>query len=443
MRSRKIKRLLSVMLAGAMTAGMLAGCSGGGSSSEEAKTDDSGATIIKFGIHVANPAEQEPVTNNIVEAFNKANEGKYKVEFEAADTETHSKNMKLKAEDGTLPQIFWIEGSEASEYSEAGVLLDLTEFLDENADVKTALGGMEAAFKDDNGQFGLPYQCNVQGIFYNKELFDNAQVDYPTDETTYDEFVEMVKKLKDSGVVPLAIGSKNSAYAMWEFNEFLARYGWEDNIDNIISGKDKFNNEELLACFEKLEGLKDAAAFPDNMATIEYFDAKQLFNEGKAAMFGTGQWDCAEFDENIGNKIGFWWGPKFADTKSSQEVVMKVPSAPIGVSATVADDEKLKEGVYEFLKFYYGEEAAKISYEGSIFPATSYEGAAASDSQYSMNAMIEALGNGWASPQAAPDLTVSSAVQEALYDAIFGVLQGTYKPAEALDKIDAALANSQ
>lgn len=230
---------------------------------------------------------------------------------------------------------------------------------------------------------------------------------------------------------------------MWEFNEFLARYGWEDNIGNILDGKDKFNNKELLACFEKLRGLKDANAFPENMATIEYFDAKQLFNEGQAAMFGTGQWDCAEFDTNIGDKIGFWWGPRFTDTQSNQNINMKVPSAPIGISAAVAEDEKLKEGVYEFLKFYYGEEAAKISYEGSIFPATSYEGLAASDSQYSMNTMIEALANGWESPQAAPDLTVSSAVQEALYDGIFGVLQGTYQPAEALDKIDAALANSQ
>ncbi len=441
MKNKKLKRLLSAVTIGAMMLGLMTGCSGGGS--EEAQTDESGATVIKFGIHVANPAEQEAVTNNIVEAFNKANDGKYKVEFEAADTETHSKNMKLKAEDGTLPQIFWIEGSEAAEYSEAGVLMDMTEFLDENPDIKTALGGMDAAFKDDNGQYGLPYQCNVQGIFYNKELFDRAKAAYPTDATTYDEFIEIIKKLKDSGVTPLAIGGKNSAFAMWEFNEFLARYGWEDNIGNILEGKDKFNNKELVACFEKLQGLKDAGAFPENMATIEYFDAKQLFNEGKAAMFGTGQWDCAEFDENIGDKIGFWWGPRFTDTQSNQDIVMKVPSAPIGISAAVADDEKLKEGVYEFLKFYYGEDAAKISYEGSIFPATSYEGLAASDSQYSMNTMIEALANGWGSPQAAPDLTVSSAVQEALYDGIFGVLQGTYQPADALDKIDAALANSQ
>lgn len=64
-------------------------------------------------------------------------------------------------------------------------------------------------------------------------------------------------------MVPLAIGSKNSAFAMWEFNEFLARYGWEDNIGNILDGKDKFNNKELTACFEKLQGMKDAGAFPE------------------------------------------------------------------------------------------------------------------------------------------------------------------------------------
>ncbi len=440
MKVKRLRKIFSAMLVSTLSLSLMAGS---GDSSNETKTDESGATVIKFGIHVANPEEQEPVTYNIVQAFNKANEGKYKVEFEAADTETHSKNMKLKAEDGTLPQIFWIEGSEASEYSEAGVLMDLTEFLDENTEIKKALGGMEAAFKDDNGQFGLPYQCNVQGIFYNKELFDKAGVSYPTDDTTYDEFVEMIKALKTSGVTPLAIGSKNSGFAMWEFNEFLARYGWEDNIENILSGSDKFNNAELLACFEKLKGLKDAGAFPDNMATIEYFDAKQLFDGGSAAMFGTGQWDCAEFDENIGDKIGFWWGPKFTDTQAEQNIAMKVPSAPIGVSAAVADDDNLKEGVYKFLSFYYGEEAAELSYEGSIFPATNYEGVAASDSQYAMNAMLEALADGWESPEAAPDLTVRSAVQEALYDGIFGVLQGTYEPAEALDKMDTALANSQ
>lgn len=429
-------------MAGTMAVGLLAGCSGGKEPEPKAESEG-GATTIKFGIHVANPQEQEAVTYNIVQAFNEKYDGKYKVEFEASDKESHSKNMKLEASDGTLPQIFWLDASEAPEYSDSGVLMDLSDFLSENSDIQTALGGMENAFQDDNGQYGLPYQCNVQGIFYNKDLFDKAGIEYPTNDTTYEEFIEMIKKLKESGVTPLSIGSKNSAYAMWEFNETLARYGWAENIDSILSGEKKFNNEDLNACFEKLKGIADAGAFPENMATIEYFDAKQLFNEGKAAMFGTGQWDCAEFDENIGEKIGFWWGPKFTDTNYNQDIAMKVPSAPIVVNAEVADDDAVKEAVYEFLKFYYGEDAAKISYEGSIFPATNYSEVAATDTQYSMNAMLEALAAGWESPEAAPDLTVVSAVQEALYNSMFGVMQGTYEPSEALDKIDEALSYSK
>lgn len=80
---------------------------------------------------------------------------------------------------------------------------------------------------------------------------------------------------------------------------------------------------------------------------------------------------------------------------------MKVPAAPLVVSSAVKDNDKAKEALYAFLKYYYGEEAAKISYEGSIFPATNYDGIAATDSQYAMNAMITALGNGWETPKAA------------------------------------------
>lgn len=437
---KKLKKVTSAVLVAAMSMGLLAGC-GGSKSSEEAKTDADGATVIKFGIHVANPKKQETVTYNIVQGFNKENKGKYKVEFVAADTEAHSKNMKLAAQDGSLPEIVHLDSAEAPEYNEAGYLLDMSDFLKENKDIDDALDGMEDAFNDGKVQYGLPYQSNVQGFFYNKDLFDKAGIAYPTDDTTYDEFLDMIAKLKDSGVTPIAIGSKNSGYSMWEFNEFFSRYGWGDNEKSYTGDKAKYSNDDMNACFEKIKGLADAGAFPENMATIEYFDAKQLFNEGKAAMFGTGQWDCAEFDKNIGEHIGFWWGPKFEDSSYEQNIAMKVPAAPLVVSSAVKDNDKAKEAVYAFLKYYYGEEAAKISYEGSIFPATNYDGIAATDSQYTMNAMITALGNGWKTPKAAPDQTVTPAVQKAMYDAIFGVMQGTYSPKDALKNMDSAAAN--
>lgn len=348
--------------------------------------------------------------------------------------------MKLKAKDGTLPQVFWLNSAEAPEYAESGALLDLKDFLTSNSAIDEALNGMEDAFNTAKIQYGLPYQCNVQGFFFNKEIFDQAGVDYPTNDTTYDDFITMINKLNQAGKTPISIGSKNSGFAMWEFNEFLERYGWSEYYQQILKKEKKFANEDLLACFEKLNGLKEAKAFPENMATIEYFDAKQLFNDGSAAMFGTGQWDCSEFDKNLGDKVGFWWGPIFSDSKYEQKVAMKVPSAPIVVNAKVGENKEMKEAVYAFLNFYYGKEAAEISYKGSIFPATNYAGVSASENQYAMNAMLEALSAGWTSPAAAPDQTLSSAVQTELYNGIFGVLQNTYTPQEALEKMDETLS---
>ena len=176
MKKKSIKKVTSAVLVAAMSMGLLAGC-GGSKSSEEAKTDADGATVIKFGIHVANPKKQETVTYNIVQGFNKKkkkkkknnkeNKGKYKVEFVAADTEAHSKNMKLAAQDGSLPEIVHLDSAEAPKYNEAEYLLDMSDFLKENKDIDDALDGMEDAFNDGKVQYGLPYQSNVQGFFYN------------------------------------------------------------------------------------------------------------------------------------------------------------------------------------------------------------------------------------------------------------------------------------
>lgn len=438
---KTFKEFVAVGVTIAMSLGALAAC--GASDQSEVRRDSTGAVVIKFGINVANPQKQEPATYAIVNAFNKKNKGKYKVKFEAADTETHNKNMKLEASDGSLPEVFWVEGSQVTDFLKADVLLNLKDFLAENPSIKKGLSGAEKAFQTNDVQYGLPYQSNVQGFFYNKEIFDKAGVHYPTNSTTYDEFLRIVSKLKNYGVTPITIGSKNSSYAMWEFNLWLSRYGWQENIPSILKGKKKFNNPSFRNAFTKIEKLRQASAFPGNVSTMEYFDAKQQFEDGKAAMFGSGQWDNSEFDKKFGSHIGFWWGPTFTDSHYSQKVGMRVPSAPIAVNSSISDNAEVKKATYAFLKFYYSKKAAKISYENSVFPGTNYPGLSPRKNQYTMTEMVKALSDrSYTYPEAAPDLTVSTAVQQALYDSIFGVIQGTYTPDQALKKIDEAQKNN-
>lgn len=395
------KRIIALFMAVAMVAVLVAGC-GSSSSSKNDDSSDDGEVTIKFGIHVADPESQESVTYKIVQAFNEKYAGKYKVEFEAADTEAHSKNMKLAATDGTLPEIFWLDSSEAPEYAEAGYLLDLTDFLKEYSETDAALDdSVKEAFYDDI-QYGLPYQCNVEGFFYNKTLAEQLGVEIKNG-TTFDELLDIVEKCKKEGITTIAQGNKNSSYAIWGYLAMLDRYGYSDYIDDILSGDKKFNNEDLVKCFEKLQSLGKAGAFSENMATQEYFDAKELFESGKALFFDSGAWDCAELDEKMGDNVGFWWGPTFSDSSYEQNAAMKVPSAPICVSSKVAEDDATKEAIYKFLEFYYSEGAATTSYEGSVFPATNYTGIEIADTQYALGEVVASIDEGWTSPAAQPD----------------------------------------
>lgn len=432
------KRVVALFMTMAMVATLVVGC-GSKTSSEKEDSANGGEVTIKFGIHVADPESQEAVTYKIVQAFNEKYAGTYKVEFEAADTEAHSKNMKLAAADGTLPEIFWLNSSEAPEYAEAGYLADLTDFLSEYGETASALDeSVKSAF--NNGiQYGLPYQCNVEGFFYNKTLVEELGIEIKNG-TTFEELLDIVDKCNEKGIVTIAQGNKNSSYAIWGYLAMFDRYGYSEYINEILSGDKKFNNEDLEKCFEKLQSLAQAGAFADNMATQEYFDAKELFESGKALFLDSGAWDCAELDETMGETVGFWWGPTFTDSDYNQNAAMKVPSAPICVSSAVEENDSAKEAVYKFLEFYYSKEAATMSYEGSVFPATNYTGIEVADTQYALAEVVASIDEGWTSPAAQPDQILTSAVQSQLYDSILGTLTGNYEPKDALDKIDSQMS---
>ncbi|MCH4238934.1 MAG: extracellular solute-binding protein [Oscillospiraceae bacterium] len=434
-----LKRIVTFGLAAAI-ATSVTGCatSNQSSSSDVASEKKSGSkTVITLGMHVANVDEQEPVTGKIIKAFEQANPN-ITVQIQGNDKDAHVNKMKLDAQSGELPDIFWMDSSVAPQLNSSGVLLDLSDFLKAYPAVNTALSeNMKAASRSSDGkQYGLPYQSLVTGFWYNKAVFKRVGIDAPKNGTTYDELIKMVKALHTKGIIPIAQGAKD-AYSVWGFLTGLERYGYFSKIDSILNGKAKFDNPDFLKYFSKINTLGKAGAFPSNCATSTYFQAKADFTSGKAAMFDSGVWDAGVLDKSIGKNIGFWWGPTFQDSSDNQKVSMNVSSAPFCVSKAVGDNQSKKDAVYKFLAFYYSKQAAKISYEGSIIPATNYKVDANLESKPAFKAVVTALQeSGWSSPKAQPDLVLTEAVQAQLYDSIYGTMLGTYSPKEALEKID-------
>ena len=150
-----MKKAGALALSLVLAAAVLAGCagtagpqstaaSGGGASAPAANSGGaaSAATgeqiVITYGAHVANMAEQEPATYAVIEAFMAANPDVV-VEINGADTDEHVKRMKMAAQSGTLPDVFWLLPAPSLEMWDAGLLLDFNDYFAESPEVEAKI----------------------------------------------------------------------------------------------------------------------------------------------------------------------------------------------------------------------------------------------------------------------------------------------------------------
>lgn len=396
-------------------------------------------TTITFAINVGNCKEQNPEYYYSVQKFMEANPD-IKIELVENATEEHNSLMQLYASTNELPDIFWLYEGDASTFQENGYLLALNDFFEENPDISAAIADpLETAYSDNDGTiYGIPCSTFITGLWYNKAVFDSCGIPYPTDDTTYEDLLAMVETIKENGYVGIAQGALTN-YSLWCWLGSFNRYGYADKIDAVMSGELSF--AEFRPLLEKLAELGEKGAFPDNYATIDYFEAKDLFKTGSVAMFDAGAWDAATVTEALGEDIGFWWGPTFDDTDYSQMTVNQFANAPFVVSSAVADDAAKKEAVYRFLKFFYGQEGASIMNEYSTFSTANYTNLDSTNDNVGFMEVAKALGNGNESASCAqPVSSLPSSVTEVIYDSVQSLITGSMSVDDAISDIDAAIA---
>ncbi|AJY77353.1 ABC transporter substrate-binding protein [Paenibacillus beijingensis] len=445
-----MKKSLSLIVMVCLLMLSLAACGKSGSNSADsasanktANTDGTSAgaggesakpVTLSISMHVANVKDQEPYMYGIVQKFQE----KYpniKVDLSGSDTDDHVKKMKMMAQSGTLPDIFWMLPAPAKEMNKAGLLLDLTEFLNSNPEVASGIDAkMLSGYQEDGKQFGLPYQALVTGLWYNKALFDKYGVKVPE---TYDELLAAAKVFKQNNVVTIAKGAKDT-FSTWAFLGMLTRYGFFDKLDKIQAGDEKFDNPDFLNFFNKIDELRVSGAFPDNVSSLSYFQAVEMFTSGKAAMLDAGVWETKKIEGSpVAKTTGFSWGPTFSDGVGNQKIAMAVAAAPLVASSKVQKDAAKYDAVQKFFAFFYSQEGAAVMAENEAPPVVKYTGSVDKEKYPVYADVISKLNEaGWERPAAQPDLVLSEAAANQLNDSIYGVINGIYTPQEALKLID-------
>ncbi|MFS0951335.1 ABC transporter substrate-binding protein [Enterococcus thailandicus] len=331
------KKVLLTVVA-VITALFLSACGSGSSSSSEKET------VIKYYSFSATP-DYEDQLNEMVSEFEKENE-EIKVDVELIPYKDYfTKLQTLMAGDQT-PDVFELNYENFVSYAEKGALLNLDDYIKKDTEFDANDLNKEAfeAYKYDGKRYGMVESFSNVVTFYNKELFDEADVSYPTKEWTWQDEVAAAKKLTNSKG---NIYGTYSPVTMNEFYKVAAQNGGKLKDENGNWTLNDSKNVEALEHMVNNVVQEKISPSPEEMSGQ---NSEDLFLNGQLAMVHTGIWMFGQFKD-----ADFDWDIQ-VEAGNTQKATHFFANG-----LAVSKDSKHAEAAYKFTRFMSASpETAKI-----------------------------------------------------------------------------------
>lgn len=269
------KTLIAAGTVAILSTAALTGCS---SSTSPSSGDDSGPVTITYSNFISNGGNEENL-KTIVDAFEQDNPD-ITVDVQTAAYADYFTKLQTDLAAGTEADVFDVDAGSFANIQANGVLSEMT-----GVDASKYRTSVLDSYKVDGKQYGLPTSFSNVVLFYNKELFDAAGVDYPTSDWTWADEKAAAEKLtdKDAGV-----WGDYQPISYYEYYKAVQQAGGTFlNDDNSASD---FNSDAGKKAADWIAG-KSGTVMPtaaDGAGTAD-FDTN-LFKEGKLAMWHTGIW---------------------------------------------------------------------------------------------------------------------------------------------------------
>lgn len=251
--------------------------------SEVANTEPVTITYCNFNASGAN----EEVLANMYAEFQKEYPN-ITVKIETVGYDDYFTQMQTRVAGGTAPDCYELNIENFAAYAKKGVLSEITG-VDTSGINKTALD----AFNVDGKQYGVPGCFSNVLLFYNKELFDQAGIDYPTNDWTWEDAQVAAEKIRALGTDTYGI------YAPITYNEFFkvaAQYGGslfnEDMTAFTVDSK-----ENITAANMMIDRIVKTNVQPTEVQMGGMGDW-DLFMSGRLGMIPTGIWAFSTFAES-------------------------------------------------------------------------------------------------------------------------------------------------
>ncbi len=232
--------------------------------------------------------------NAAVAAYNKAHPNVHVTAQFYGNSDYALQKVLTAIAGGKYPDIAYLYGSWAANIAKSPKVLNLTKLVQQRSFHYNDLWPAERAVGKVNGRvIGVPALIDNLALVYNKKLFRQAHVAFPTAKWTWTDMERAAKKLtnhskKQFGWAYVNDGSEDT---VWRFEALLWQAG-----GNILTPDGKhaaFNSPAGVKALTWLQKMvvKDRSVYLDS-GNDNY---APLFNSGRIAMLYTGPWDLGSF----------------------------------------------------------------------------------------------------------------------------------------------------
>ncbi|UNK20360.1 extracellular solute-binding protein [Paenibacillus sp. N3/727] len=363
MKKKSLALMMSLLL---ITSAFVSGCGGNKSSEEPAKGTDTppAASNEPFEMTIRHTQVGDAkkfrlaLLQEVVKKTEEAVPG-LKLNLDAVDSEVNRKE-KLRGEmaSGKPPEIFDVFGSpDAGVYAKEGLMLDITPIIEELGikDKFTTVTTLDP-FTREGKVYGLPIGASIEGIFYNKEYFDQKGLTVPK---SLAELESIAEKIKADGKIPFAQSSKDAWIPLMTTNNLWAYYAGPEITYGFKTGESKWTDPKVVEGVKKHQEWVQKGYYKKGELGFEYADMRNQIISGEAIMMMDGSWANSVFRDpkqagDMVGKIGFFNLPPV--NEGDPVIVMLDANNGYGFSASIQEDPRKMAAVKEFIKNMWTDE---------------------------------------------------------------------------------------
>jgi len=262
---KKMRKMVSLALTAAMTAGLMTGM---GALTASADSERTKITALLKGTE---STEQFQTFDYLLKNFCDEKGLDYEIEL-VNDMQDYFTKLQMYINSDTLPDIFGCpNGTLSAACKDIDALVDVGAELERNGYADKLNGAIRDFLTDaDDGNLYLfPQGLYCEYFMYRKDIFEKAGItDAPT---TWEEFEEDCQKIADQGEIPVIVGGSDA----WQLMRYLSFSPWRvtgpEFIQGYQAGTDSFSeNESAKYAVNLLSDLGTKGYFEPGFASVDF-----------------------------------------------------------------------------------------------------------------------------------------------------------------------------